>query len=474
MWTKSVVFVCACAAWAGCTSASGAAADDDDGSDDTFEVAKTVSDPGPRAGDRGAGGPYDGLSKDEQTFFATARDVFAEVDSVSGKIEEGKGLGPTFNGNSCAQCHAEPDVGGSSPHPTLGHVRMPNPQVGLATLDRAPGGNQKVPSFITADGPVREARFIKNADGTPDGGVHGLYTIAGRTDAPGCSIAQPDFAKAVSTNNVIFRIPTPTFGLGLLEGIPDDALVANVAASTAAAGRNGCATVAGQLNRSGNDGTVTRFGWKAQNKSLLVFAGEAYNVEQGVSNEVFNNERSAVNGCVFNSNPEDATDTTTGGAPDTTMFAAFMRLSNDPQPTTASASELRGQQLFGTTAAPGIGCVFCHTDTLTTGPLRYTAMTNVAVHAYTDLAIHHMGVGLADNVTQGAATGDMFRTAPLWGVGKRIFFLHDGRSGPANGGLVDAIRQHSSRGSEASSVIRKFANLPAGDQQAIVDFLRSL
>ena len=338
MWTKAAVFLSACAAWSGCTSATSAASGDD-GSDDTLEVAKTVTDPGPRGGDRGAGGPYDQLSKDEQTFFAAARDVFAEADSVSGKIEAGKGLGPTFNGNSCAQCHAEPDVGGSSSHPTLGHVRVPNPQVGLATLDRAAGGAQKVPSFITPDGPVREARFVKNADGSDDGGVHGLYTIAGRTDAPGCTLAQPSFDKQLANNNVIFRIPTPTFGLGLLEGIPDDALAANLAASTDAAAKAGCGGtggIAGELNHSGNDGTVTRFGWKAQNKSLLVFAGEAYNVEQGVSNELFGNERSAVTGCVFNANPEDATDTTTGGAADTTMFAAFMRLSSDPQPTTAS------------------------------------------------------------------------------------------------------------------------------------------
>jgi CxxC motif-containing protein (DUF1111 family) len=477
MWTKAVVFLSACAAWSGCTSATSAAAGDDGSDDETFEVAKQVSDPGARAGVRGAGGPYDQLSKDEQTFFATARDVFAEIDSVSGKIEEGKGLGPSFNGNSCAQCHSEPDVGGSSSHPTLGHVRVPNPQVGLATLDRAAGGAQKVPSFITPDGPIREARFVKNADGSNDGGVHGLYTIAGRTDAPGCTLAQPDFAKQVANNNVIFRIPTPTFGLGLLEGIPDDQLVANLAASTTAAAAAGCGGsggIAGQLNRSGNDGTVTRFGWKAQNKSLLVFAGEAYNVEQGVSNEMFVNERSAAAGCVFNTNPEDATDTTTGGAADTTMFAAFMRLSSDPQPTTASASELRGQKLFGTKSDPGVGCVLCHTASLTTGAMRYTGMSNVEIHPYTDLAIHHMGSNLADGVTQGAATGDMFRTAPLWGVGKRIFFLHDGRSGPANGGLVDAIRQHGGRGSEANAVVRKFVALSPADQQAIVDFLRSL
>ena len=85
-----------------------------------------------------------------------------------------------------------------------------------------------------------------------------------------------------------------------------------------------------------------------------------------------------------------------------------------------------------------------------------------------------MGTGLADHVQQGGASGDQFRTAPLWGVGKRIFFLHDGRATPANGGLVAAILAHGSRGSEAKKVIRRFTQLPASDQQAIIDFLRSL
>jgi len=472
MWTRAAVFVSACAWWTGCTSpSSGAPSDDDDDAAAELQVAATVTDPGPRGGAKGVGGAYDTLSNDEKTFFTAARDVFAEVDSVSGKIEEGKGLGPTFNGNSCAQCHSEPEIGGSSPHPTLGFVKKPNPQVALATLDRAAGKDQKVPSFITATGPVREARFVTNADGTPDGGVHGLFTIAGRTDAPGCVLPQPDFAKELSKKNVIFRIPTPVFGLGLLESVEDDALVASLALNARAKSNDG---ITGAFNRSGNDGSITRFGWKAQNKSLLVFAGEAYNVEQGVSNELFPNERATAPGCQFNGNPEDATDTTTGEAPDTTLFAAFMRLSAEPTPATSTPSELRGQALFGTSTDSGVGCVSCHTDKLMTGASRYTGVSGVEIHPYTDLAIHHMGSGLADNVSQGNAGGDQFRTAPLWGVGQRIFFLHDGRSGPDNGGLVNAILAHSSRGSEATKVIKRFCGLPAADQQAVVNFLRSL
>jgi hypothetical protein len=231
-------------------------------------------------------------------------------------------------------CHAQPAPGGTSP--------AVNPQVALATLD---GATNKVPSFITANGPVREARFVRtdatNPLSPPDGGVHGLFTIQGRKDAPGCVLAQPDFAGQLSANNVIFRIPTPGFGLGLVENTPDATLQANLAATASA---RAAAGIGGRFNTSGNDGSITRFGWKAQNKSLLVFAGEAYNVEQGVSNEGFPNERSAVPGCVFNSTPEDSsnftnpnssssiTGTVSEMSSDIVNFAMFIRMLAPPTP----------------------------------------------------------------------------------------------------------------------------------------------
>ena len=254
------------------------------------------NDPGPRRGSPGAGSFFSTLNSNEQALFLQTLQEFQEVDSVSGLItgEAGVGLGPTFNGNSCAQCHAEPAVGGSSPGLSSQLHPIGNPQVALATPD---GATNVVPSFITTQGPIREARFVRNGNGTPDGGVRALYTIAGRSDAVGCKLAQPNFAGALANNNVIFRIPTPLFGLGLVEATPDAALQANLAATAAQRAQLG---IGGSFNTSGNDGTITRFGWKAQNKSLLMFVGEAYNVEQGVSNEVFPNERSAVAGCVFN------------------------------------------------------------------------------------------------------------------------------------------------------------------------------
>src|SRR5262249_35288049 len=161
------------------------------------------------------------LGANELQFFNQASEIFAEMDSVKGTIEPGKGLGPAFNGNSCAMCHAQPAMGGSSPGSTSPQNPTANPQVALATLD---GATNSVPSFITSSGPVREARFIFNSDGSLDGGVHDLYTIAGRSDAPGCTLGQPDFAKQLSYHNVIFRIPTPVYGLGFVESTPDAAL----------------------------------------------------------------------------------------------------------------------------------------------------------------------------------------------------------------------------------------------------------
>jgi hypothetical protein len=187
-------------------------------------VAQTVQDPGVRGGPPGAGGPLPNLipgggsQPGQPGFFQAAQVFFTSVFSVTGSINDappgltngGPGLGPRYNLNSWAGCHAQPAFGGTSP--------KANPQVAVATLH---GARNVVPPFITLNGPVREARFVRNPDGTPDGQVHELYVISGRPDAPGCNIQQENFPAALAANNVIFRIPTPTFGLGLVEGISD-------------------------------------------------------------------------------------------------------------------------------------------------------------------------------------------------------------------------------------------------------------
>ena len=428
----------------------------------TFRPPPAATDPGPRSGPPGAGGPIAGLSGDQLDYFTAALMRLGNVDSVTGGIagEPDAGLGPRFNANSCVACHAFPAAGGSSP--------PVNPQVAIATLD---GAANTLPPFITLNGPVREARFVRNPDGSPDGGVHDLFVITGRSDAPGCSIAQPDFAGALARHNVIFRIPTPTFGAGLVENVRDADLIAADAAHIFTKRRLG---IGGHFNRSGNDGSITRFGWKAQNKSLLIFAGEAYNVEQGVTNEAFPNEREDDPNCRFTSQPEDASFFAPTGesasaasdmASDVVNFAMFMRLTAPPAPVAFSASAQRGHADFVTT-----GCEACHFETQTTAVSTFTGLGPTTFSPFSDFEVHNMGFALADGVTQGNANGEQFRTAPLWGLGQRLFFLHDGRAKD----LVTAILAHESPGSEANNVIEHFKAMPQSDQQDLLNFLRSL
>ncbi len=446
------------------------------------QTANGPVDPGVRSGAAGAGAPLPGLAADETAFFRDGFVKFADIEVVTGGTNNG--LGPRFNSNQCFSCHSQPAAGGSSP--------ARNPEIAIATLN---GAKNVVPWFITQNGPVREARFKRNPDGTNDGGVHDVFVITGRSDAAGCDIAQPNFLPAGNplsgqggNPNIIFRIPTPVFGAGLIEAISDSAILANMRANASLKTGLGIsghpnAHLSGNANRSANDGTITRFGWKAQNKSLLMFASEAYNVEMGVTNQLFPQERDETPGCLFNATPEDTLNFTPTSTPtsnpntavlsDSEAFADFMRMLAPPTPAPDTPSTLNGRAVFAK-----IGCVHCHTPSFTTGKMIASgsstnpsaALSNQTVNLFSDLLVHHMGRGLADGITQGGAGPDEFRTAPLWGAGQRVFFLHDGRTS----NLLEAIKAHSSRGSEANKVIGGFNRLKAREQQDIINFLRSL
>lgn len=431
------------------------------GAPDSGPPSGGAHDPGVRGGAPGAGTPIAGLTTNQLAFFNAGLTNFGQIDSVTGSIGgTGSGLGPRFNAESCAQCHAQPAVGGSSP--------FTNPQIADATDQ---GADNQVPSFITLNGPVREARFPFTFSGQVDGGVHDLFTITGRSDAPGCNLSQPNFAEAAQLGDLIFRIPTPVFGGGLIQEISDATILANMNSNQQQKRSLG---IGGQPNTSGNDGTITRFGWKAQNKSLEVFSGEAYNVEVGVTNELFNTERDQTVGCQFNATPEDATNFDLSGTAlpsDVIRFSMFMEMLDQPTPGPSSPSTQRGAQDFAQ-----IGCALCHTQSMTTGQSTISGLSNVQANLYSDLLLHHMGPNLADNVSQGAAAGDQFRTAPLWGLGQRIFFMHDGRTSD----LVQAIQAHGSNGnrqypsSEANGVVNNYNHLSSSQQQDLLNFLRSL
>jgi CxxC motif-containing protein (DUF1111 family) len=527
----------------------------------------------------GANPPVDGAgnvvnnSGNLGLFWFEALRVFETEASVDGSDNSGsltnpttplltpfiKGLGPSFNAESCLQCHSQPSVGGSSP----GCVVLAQPSGANKTFcsagfifnnlnsnpqfvaSRERGANNAFFSFENVNGPLLEVRLptavpagttttTGNPAGVPAGAVAELFVINGRSDTkrvfPNCTIQQIDLETQHTNGNTVFRIPIPTFGDGFVENTPEPTLLTNLAANATAKKNLG---IGGRFNTSGNDQTITRFGWKAQNKSLLMFSGEASNVEMGVTNELFATERTYGNfpnctdavqssGVHENRLPEDtvlvlaANDIET--ILDTGSFvpfntagvssvisnniendSVFMRLNGAPSQcdfqsphdvcNALTASPLRGKAAFGTVATStvnlGIGCVLCHTDQLMTGPSTTPGLSNQTFHPFSDIALHHMG-GLADGVSQGVALGDEFRTAPLWGLGQRLFFLHDGRATD----LLTAIEDHclpvpvgsTIVASEACAVVTNFNNLPpttplgttTTSQQDVLNFLRSL
>jgi len=453
-------------------------------------VAFAQTDPGVRSTTGvNAGQPFASVTgnANDLAFFQTGLAQFNEHQTVTG---DNPGLGPRFNLDGCGGCHSQPAPGGSSPAAAIFPNVGANPQSQVIANGVVSGNTNTIPFFVLANGPVREARFpfFFNANGTanvnaPNGGVEDLFTVSGRSDAGACSLQQPSFNAANAAGNIIFRIPTPVFGAGLMANIDDSTLLANQAAQAG----NGLG-IAGAFNRNGNDGTISRFGWKAQNKSLMIFAGEAYNVEMGISNELFTQDRPLPGEDQLGSGlpanclnlaqvgyPEDITHSDGTNASTVTsdvgLFNTFMQFLDQPTASTTSpggaASIARGRALFS-----AVGCAVCHTASLQTQPSRLTAgLGNASAKLFSDLEIHHMGTTLADNVSQGGAGGDQFRSAPLWGLGQRIFFLHDGRCSD----LLCAIEAHESNGGEATTVEAIFdQNLSASQQQDVLNFLRSL
>jgi CxxC motif-containing protein (DUF1111 family) len=453
-------------------------------------MAFAQTDPGVQSGNRGTGATL--IPQNDTTgfltFFNDGLARFQTVESVSGNAAGNNGLGPRFNSNSCVSCHAQPAAGGTG--------AATNPQFAFGGSSVAP--DSTTPYFITATGPTREARFpfYFNSNGSantnaPNGGVEDLFTVTGRSDAGSCVLSQPSFAAAKSANNIIFRIPTPTFGAGLIENLDDSTLLTNQETNL-----HNNFGISGTFNHNGNDGTIARFGWKAQNKSLHIFAGEAYNVEMGISNELFPQDRplpgedgggntgttGLVSTCLNLSGtgyPEDTSNPTVTSNPavldDVSAFANFMRFLAPPP---AGSVVLNGSTVSASAISAGasifssIGCATCHNAS--PGKTQVSnfvpALSQQNVPAFSDIEIHFMGTGLVDNVSQGGAGGDQFRTAPLWGLGQRIFLLHDGRTT----NLLTAIADHASNGSEANTVIDNFDNLSSTQQQEVLDFLRSL
>ena len=406
------------------------------------------------------------------------------------KLINSAGMGPVFNADQCFTCHFQPTIGGSATRQNAAHI-----------VASRQGGTNKVPAFEEPNGAFREVRFKFDRDGARDGGVHSLFTLQGRSDVPAsCDLKQPDFEREVRKRNVAFRIPLQLFGLGLIESIQDSAIRANMNADRELKEALG---IQGHPNIVPNNGTISRFGWKAQNASLTLFAGEAYNVEMGISNDLFPTPRSENTDCNVAYAPFDVPRTEDLSynsplkiMPAWLMFTEFMRFVNAPEPVPSSPSAVRGRQVF-----EKAGCSLCHTPSFKTPGTAFpgtpseeigaktVALRGQTVNLFSDLLVHHMGSTLADNIVQGNAGPDEFRTTPLWGIGQRLFFLHDGRTQD----LMTAIQDHFSfpgfeggdnpakdfdsskyGPSEANESVRRFNSMSEVDKQAVLDFLRTL
>lgn len=410
--------------------------------------AGAVKDPGPRSGPAGGGEPLAGLSRDQLIAFEEGKAAFVKAFNVK------DGLGPAMNLDSCAGCHGHPAVGGAS---------LPiNPQVAFAAKLSA---TNVLPPFISINGPGRFARFVKNPDGTPDGRARALFTVAGRTDAPAdCKLAQPDFVKEFNANNVVTRISLPMFGDGLLEQVPNQVLIDNLASNAAEKAALGI--------RGKNPG-AGRLGWKAQANSIATITPLALNGELGVTSDFFPLEPADSAACQVAPVPNVIANfggaTVGQGLSDNEKIAAFLRFLAPPARSAdtpgGKPSIDRGKQVFN-----DLGCALCHTPQLRTGNASIAVLANKDFNPYSDLLVYNMGTGLADNVAQGVANGQEWRTTPLWGLGQRLFLLHDGRTSDVR----EAILAHKSPGSEASAVIDKFNAVPSNDAQDLLNFLRSL
>ena len=212
---------------------------------------------------------------------------------------------------------------------------------------------------------------------------------------------------------------------------------------------------------------VGRFGWKAQQATLLAFAADAFVNEMGITNRYFPTEN-APNGnqallAKYDkvADPEDTTNPKTGKSRYRSRLADYMRYLAPPPPRRRVPQELAGQTLFQT-----VGCSGCHTPSMQTGPDSVAALDRKPVFLYSDLLLHDMG-SLNDGIAQGFALGNEMKTPPLWGVGASAPWLHDGRATT----LDQAIRLHDG---EAKPSRTRYVNLPEAQKQQLLAFLNSI
>jgi len=362
--------------------------------------------------------PLAGLTPAEFEEFRLGLDDFLEVEASD------EGLGPAFNGTSCAACHNVPVIGGG----------------GVMAELRAGRRN--------ADGE------FETFDATGETLFH-LFSVPSH----GCQPILPDDATVFAR-----RIPIPLFGAGLVEAIPDETLRSLEDPND----RNGDG-VSGRaalvVDVASGERRVGRFGWKAQHATLLTFGADAYRNEMGITNDVFPQEVAfgispeKMRVCDRIPDPEDVRDPRTRRR-GIDNFATFMRFLA-PIGRQGMNDQIRGgEQVFA-----ALGCTTCHVPALETGPSANPLFHRKKVELFSDLLLHDVGTG--DGIKQGAAAANEIRTPALWGLRLRRPLLHDGSAGT----VEEAVRKHAG---EALLSLRGFERLSDADRAALLAFLRAL
>ena len=361
------------------------------------------------------GDPLQGLSKAERAQFDSGRVRF------DGVFTQATGVGPLFNASSCAECHEEPVSGGAGDederHAAVFHAADTLRQCDeLAALGGPVYQDSVTPLLRTALGIDREP-------------LPPTVTVVAARSAP------------------------DLFGFGLLDAVPDSAILALADPDD----RNGDG-ISGRPNRF-FDGRLGRFGRKALVPALREFNDGAYQIEQGVTNPSVPVE-GTVAGLPLPAGTDPAADPEIG-ARDLELTDAFVRMLAPPAPLKQSSEAREGRDVFGR-----IGCAGCHVPTLRTGDSPIAALKAKDVVAYTDLLLHDMGPDNAD-ICFGLATPSEFRTEPLMGLRLMTRFMHDGRAATPEA----AIARHGGEGTKARDL---FQALAPGEKAALLSFLKTL
>jgi CxxC motif-containing protein (DUF1111 family) len=363
------------------------------------------------------GTPLAGITPVEFEEFRLGLDDFLEVEFSE------EGLGPAFNGTSCAVCHSIPTIGGAG---TMAELRA---------------------------GRRNASGEFETLDASGDTLFH-MFSVPGH----GCQPVLP-----ADTNVFARRVPIPLFGAGLVEAIPDETLRSledpNDRDGDGVSGRAGVI-----VDIETGERRVGRFGWKSQHATLITFGADAYRNEMGITNDIFPQESAfgitpeQLRLCDPFSDPEDIRDPKTRRR-GIDNFASFMRFLA-PVAREAVTDQIRlGEQIFA-----AIGCSTCHVPSLETGPNANPLFHRKTVALFSDLLLHDVGTG--DGIQQGAAEPNEIRTPALWGLRFRRPLLHDGTAT-----LDEAIRRHAR---EAELARRGFERLNDADRAALMAFLGSL